>query len=404
MTHAKNSCGRCCCNVCEKRLPKELRCCCDCVCETLCVTVSIPYDCGCTDVVAQFQYDCVTHSWHGDVSCDNLTIDLEFAIKTCGGLCYLCLTSDCLGLLYGDCPDDCQLLEADSLTCRGDYAGRVRTGGIEAEFGGLDFSDCGDTYCGSGSISVKCAEIIIPSCAAEECGEPLCEGCDCMARCLCVIYRRESDEYDLDFCFSELKTICWNEVDHNWKGDLICDVGSGVITVEIILEDDGYGQCVFRLIEGGDDRGIAEVVEACPDVSLRWQYEVDGQTVEVNAFAQICGECAGDIFCDACPDINIPRVLHGILEGTCTELGFPTGKEYIFVNEGGINNFCWETNEQDAQSLQCSDAGDDFMLCIGDPACAPCGSPLFGTIISCDPFEVLFSGFTGPYCNLRVTE
>ncbi len=400
-------CDNCCCNTCENVIPENLRCCCRCVCNTICVTVKIPGDddCLCNEVKAQFAFNCVSKSWSGTIECSNLSIDLEFILKTCDDKCYICLKSTCLEIL-GTCPGDCVEITPNSGNCRGSYDGRIRTGGISVTFPGIDFSKCGDLLCGTGSIEIECAEIIIPSCTSDECDGPLCEGCDCMSRCLCVVYRRESDGDGNNFCFTELATICWDDVYERWKGTLTCEIGSGTIDIEITLEDDGYGNCVFRLKEGGIDRGIATVIGGCPNVSLQWNYLENGQSVEVNAFSLICGDCEGDIFCDACQDVHIPRVLNGVLEGNCTELGCsPAGKEFIFVNSGGINNFCWEGFDQSCSiSLQCRDAGNAFDLCLpSDLDCSPCVG-LEGTIISCDPFEVLYVGFTGPYCNLRVTE
>lgn len=221
--HVKgNTCGGCCCNGCEKKLPVDVRCCCNCICDEICVTIEIPSDnelCVCDTFRAVIPYDCVTETFHGSVGCNDggnlFSVDLEFEVKTCDDNCYVCLKSTCLSIA-GDCPDDCVEFTPGRSFCRGDYEGISRTGGFQASWEDIDFTACtGGADKGIGTISITCEDKVSPACT--DCGGPLCDNCPCFPRCFCIhIVYFPNGFFDFDINFNLILEVCYDDYEGGW--------------------------------------------------------------------------------------------------------------------------------------------------------------------------------------------
>lgn len=343
MTRSKSTCGGCCCNGCEVHLPEDVRCCCHCVCDALCVTLSIPFDTDClctptspiTTVTQRFNYDCLTNSWHGVVDCGSLSIDLDFSVKRCEdpndnvAKCYVCMKSTCLSKT-GACPTDCdEIGSAGRDFCRGMYINDIeRTGGFEATFENIDFSDCdiggpSGIDClgvpGGGTISITCIDRLFPSCF-KNCDSVVCDGCTCIPLCVCVDYSDDDCAKNPD-CDDELsRRTCWDDVTKSWS--IIIDCGNG---------GSGVGDVDFQFtLQKNEDSGLCEIfvtstalgisestpqpgesVEAnpqlinCDNFNPAWSYDFSGRNISVHLIDKPCGDCHPAFGC--CLNLPAPR-------------------------------------------------------------------------------------------------
>lgn len=375
-------------------MPSGLHCCCNCICDAICVTISIPYDddCDCDEASAEFDYDCATDSYHGTINCKGLSVDLDFSVKTCDGKCYICLTSDCLDMPYGTCPNDCQEFTPGRAFCRGTYNGRVRTGGFSATWD-VDFSGCGDTYCGNGTVEIECAERVFLLCKGD-CGDPLCDGCDCFCRCVCITY---SD----DDC-TEIVKVCWDDYIGGWTVDIECPYET--ITITITIGPDEYNQCELSITTSIGDADPVPLL-SCPDIRASWNItKADYSEASISVGCANCGECDIEIEAPCCPDDPLPLTLFAtVVSGDCETVGMVIP----LIHDNGI----WK--------------GDDLLSCEFDPLgntpgpivgieyqfiCTDDGwfvhggcdnfADIGGALVSCNPFLFVFNDISGEACCL----
>lgn len=368
----------CCCNDCERILPSGTNCCCRCVCDTLCVTIAIPSDadCDCDEGKTEFAYDCATNSWHGTVDCLGLSVDLDFSVKTCDDKCYVCLTSTCLSKA-GTCPGDC-IEFSGGLFCRGTYTGIERTGGFDVTFTGINFSGCGDSDCGTGTITISCADRIFPSCRSTDCVAPLCDGCSCIPRCICVQYN-DDDCPETEDCDNQLNNrACWDSETQSWH--LVIECGSNDVDLDFrIQKNESTGVCEVLLtsVELGISDSNPEPSETstnnpqtllCPNLGNNWEFDLNSDRI-----------ISIHLLPDAC-DICIPRL------GCCTARETPApGKLSVEIEITGAH---------DCDPSGCSDGGninfDIFLVGTvrrGDAFPDPdfsCASKYVGTTTWCD--------------------
>jgi len=397
----------CGCKKCEEKLPTETSSCCKCVCDTLCVTISIPYDddCDCNEVNVEFPYDTYTDSWHGTIVCGGLSVDLDFEIKKCNDKCYICLTSDCLGMPYGTCPDDCVEFTPSSNNCRGTFDGIVRTAGLPATWNDLDFSGCGDTYCGTGSISVVCADRVLL--------QNICDGCDCVDRCLCASLTKWPYDNSQPGC-DEDAVVCFDESINGW--DITFDCSGTSIRVVVTIEKDEYGDCILVtksdvLSPGGSLDVVDQRTLECPNFSFEIDVEdYADDIITIGLRSLVCGTCGvGEVCCGSDPT-GFPGFSTGSMPGTL----FVTvhNIEFCGCADGSTAPLTWNGIEWEGSLTLCegSDCNSDLTIrvfcdlgggwhlrythdycgCDGGVDWTVVGiwcDNLISEVVTCDPFE-----------------
>jgi hypothetical protein len=231
-------------------------------------------------------------------------------------------------------------------------------------------------------------------------------------------------------CKGGTEKVCWDKSigdKGGWTASFVCPDETVDITVEIV-ENGTTGDCELKLttnIGAGNDDNIDLT---CPDFSVEWLIENgSADTIaSVSISCNNCGDCGGIVVCESCPDDLIPRILTLTIEAArvpvsgCDNL---VGLQFQLVNPSFQIDFsCWEGVTQTVDgcdielSLDCLGVPaptNNFELCLDGLKCV-CGVSQPATVISCNPFEVLFldvAGSVGACCspgpttvNIRVTE
>ena len=368
MTRSKSTCGGCCCNQCERHLPENVRCCCHCVCDTLCVILEIPFDVDCpcttgpgpTTISREFGYDCETNSWHGTIECAGLSVDLDFSIKRCdpsgSGIdrCYICLKSTCLNK-SGDCipGTDCIEVVPGRDFCRGVYANDIeRTGGFDAVFGNIEFSDCDTGVSGgndclgipdTGSITISCSDRLFPSCF-KDCKSVVCDGCSCLPLCLCIDYHDDSCP-EPSACDEQLnRRVCYDNDTKSWSTEFTC--GSETIDLQFTLqENEDTGLCEIFITstalgisestpQPGESTEANPQTINCDNFNPTWSYDFSGRNISINLISGVCNVCNPVFGCCTNRTTAAPLVLNVETEITgaheCNPVDCPDGGEITF--------------------------------------------------------------------------
>ena len=337
MSTKGSSCSHCCCSQCGVSLPKGLGTCCLCVCDELCVEVEGEQStadcldtnpegvCGCSSTGNRVVWDPDVCAYVGTLVCGALTIDVRFDVKTCEEGCYLCLTSECLGLA-GTCPQDCRLFEPGNKS--GDCGHYIRDcdqlGGWDATWT-VDASGCGDVDCTSVTITAKCLPRINPTATGQD---KLCKDCDCVCEYLCVTYS-ESGGLPGDECLSQSKRVPIEG--SSFTATFECEQGSQTVTVEMVRHPEtgccwwrptfSRGTLILAPIPLTDQYESPEVKTVCPEVDLEWQVQLTEEG-HIGTFTAVCEQCngCGETFC-CCPnDVQLPSTLTASLfdeDGCC---------------------------------------------------------------------------------------
>lgn len=327
----------CCCSVCGKKLATPNSLCCGCVCDALCVTIDgevyggvvecLPTTgtgsgetCGCVQVTTKVGWDDDECAWIGTVGCGGLSIDLKFEILEIDGDCYVCLTSDCLGLIQlrtgTGTGDECGLITPGCNSWEGESCGSYvkdgdQDGGINADWT-VDASDCGDLMCGSIDINAVCADRTNP---AGKGIDRLCIDCDCVCNCICITYLEDTacGVQIVQSCMDSWTGTGSNRWEHTFAG---CPGGDQTVTISLKRRDSD-GCCLWELETTRGSVTNPEQKAACPDATHTWNLtglDADAAGAVDIACAE-CNECKVQTGC--CQD-PLPMTLTGTIVPTAS--------------------------------------------------------------------------------------
>ncbi len=349
-------CG-CCCGPCLKRIKNGgPRGCCACVCDAICVTLdSADTDCaspssecvGCDFIRYQFDWNCDTQSYSGTVSCGNSVVDLKFKVKEQGGVCYMCLTSACLGLDGEVGGDSCMPFSGGFCNCAKFQVGPSSSSSRDSEdtlsagqpmffSWDVDFSGCGFQCCGPGTVSIKCANRIFPSKLASnsssDCPILVCDNCDCVCDCVCIQYNDDAcpETAVCETLFTN--RTCFDRETSSWHLVVTCDGTDSENDVDLdfrLQKNEQTNDCEILLtsIELGISEqnprppefgATANPQQAmCPGLGHVWDIDLDpGRNISIHLLCARCEDCLPLLPCCSARTEVLPQKLSVEIEIT----------------------------------------------------------------------------------------